>query len=137
MNLIVCIDKDNGLMFNGRRQSQDRVVREKILSLCDGAKVWMNAYSAKQFEDVTKITIAEDFLLQAKVGAYVFVEDGQLPEPSSIERVFIFHWNRKYPADVYFTLDLKTEGFRKKQTMEFVGSSHDRITMDVYERKTT
>ena len=134
MNLIVCIDKDNGLMFNGRRQSQDRIVREKILALCDGAKLWMNAYSSKQFEDSTTISVAEDFLQQATAGEYVFVEDGQLPEISLIEQVLVFHWNRRYPADIHFTLDLKAAGLKKRTKEEFAGLSHEKITLMKYER---
>ena len=38
MILIVCVDDHNGMMFNHRRQSQDRVLRADILELTDGKK---------------------------------------------------------------------------------------------------
>ena len=47
MNVLVCIDKDNGMMFFGKRQSQDIVQREKMLELIGQQKVFMTAYSAK------------------------------------------------------------------------------------------
>jgi len=49
MKIIVCVDNQNGMMFNHRRQSQDRVLRKRILELTGGKKLWMNAYSQKQF----------------------------------------------------------------------------------------
>ena len=51
MKVIVVIDDKNGLLFNHRRQSQDRIIREKILSIIQGRKLWMNAYSHRQFKD--------------------------------------------------------------------------------------
>ena len=33
MVLIVCVDDHNGMMFNHRRQSQDRILRADILNL--------------------------------------------------------------------------------------------------------
>ena len=53
MKIIVCVDNQNGMMFNHRRQSQDRVLRKRILELTGGEKLWMNAYSQKQFLQVS------------------------------------------------------------------------------------
>ena len=50
MILIVCVDDNKGMMFNHRRQSQDRVLRRHILDRVGDAKLWMNGYSAKMFE---------------------------------------------------------------------------------------
>lgn len=52
MKIIVCVDNQNGMMFNHRRQSQDRVLKKRILELTGGKKLWMNAYSQKQFLQV-------------------------------------------------------------------------------------
>ena len=38
MKIIVCVDNQNGMMFNHRRQSQDRVLRKRILELTGGKK---------------------------------------------------------------------------------------------------
>ena len=37
MKLIVCIDEKKGMMFNHRRQSQDRVLRDDIRKECQGS----------------------------------------------------------------------------------------------------
>ncbi|MCD8124484.1 MAG: ribonuclease Z, partial [Lachnospiraceae bacterium] len=51
MIVIVAVDDRGGMMFGSRRQSQDRVLRQRVLSLAEGRTVWMNAYTAKQFGD--------------------------------------------------------------------------------------
>ena len=52
MILIVAVDDRNGMTFNHRRQSQDKRLRERILSMTKNGKLWMNAYSHKQFVGV-------------------------------------------------------------------------------------
>ena len=84
MKIIVCVDNQNGMMFNHRRQSQDRVLRKRILELTGGKKLWMNAYSQKQFLQVNgnmskeqeqsgQIQADEAFLEKAGPGEYCFV----------------------------------------------------------------
>lgn len=131
MNIIVCIDKNGGMMFNGRRQSQDSILREKVMELSAGAKLWMNAYSAGQFEGFPEIQVSDNFLEDAEIGDFCFVEDGRIPS-QNIEKIYVFHWNRKYPADVFFEFDLKANGFKREKKLEFVGSSHDKILLEIY-----
>ena len=54
MILIVCVDDHNGMMFNHRRQSQDRILRADILELTGGKKLWMNAYSKNSLRRVIR-----------------------------------------------------------------------------------
>ena len=35
MTIIICLDKNNGYQFGGKRQSTDRELRKKILELAD------------------------------------------------------------------------------------------------------
>ncbi len=135
MIILAAVDESSGMMFNHRRQSQDRVLREKILCMTAGKKLWMNAYSAKQFEKDAQITVAEDFLSRAGRGEYCFVEDELLsPYLDRIETVVLFHWNRTYPGDFFFDLDLSDGSWRLEEgeTEEFAGSSHEKITKEVY-----
>ena len=50
------------------------------------------------------------------------------------EKVYIFNWDRVYPADIFFEIDLKAEGFKKKSKEDFEGNSHKKITLEVFER---
>ncbi len=143
MILIVCVDDNKGMMFNHRRQSQDRVLRRHILDLVGNARLWMNEYSAKMFEkdgseQVQKcLQVDEDFLKKAAEGEYCFVESGScsgdmFPDTTHVETVVLYKWNRVYPADQYFTMDLS--GWKLAETAEFPGSSHEKITEERYER---
>lgn len=134
MNIIVCVDKDNGMLFNGRRQSQDRVLREKIIEVCSGSRLWMNTYSSLQFLEDYDISVSENFLNEAAQGDFCFVEDAEIPSTDRIEKVVLFHWNRRYPADRYFTLNLRPNGFKRQKKEDFIGRSHPKITLEIYER---
>jgi hypothetical protein len=135
MILITSVDDSGGLMFNHRRQSQDRVLRSEILALTGGKKLWMDAYSAALFEGTDAlIQIDEDFLEKAGPGEYALLEDREAaPYKDRIEKIILYHWNRAYPGDFYFDIDV-TKGWHCTSTRDFAGSSHDKITEEVYER---
>ncbi len=135
MIVVVCVDEKNGMMFHRRRQSQDRVLRENLQKECGGKKLYMNRYSGKLFKDAVGIVVSENFLGEAKEGEFCFVEDADVGEYlQRIEAVILYRWNRRYPADVYFTLDLFNEKWILERTEEFKGSSHERITKEVYKK---
>ena len=137
MKLIFCIDEKKGMMFFGKRQSQDSVLREHVAKLVANVPLWMNHYSASQFdtESIPNLNIDDAFLQEAAQGEYCFVEDAPLaPFEKWIERIAIFRWDRTYPADRYFDLQLGSGQWHLVGTSEFAGHSHDLITMEVYER---
>ena len=134
MILLACADDAFGMMFNGRRQSQDRVLREYIRNLTAGRRLWMNAYSRGQFSEPGAYRVDEAFLEKAGEGEFCFVEDQELSDfRDRIEKVILFRWNRKYPADFYFDRSL-IAGWTLHVSAEFPGSSHERITREDYER---
>ena len=68
MIVAVCVDDRNGMLFHQRRQSQDRALREDILSRCSGP-LHMDGYSAKLFADhADRICVDEEFLSGAQAG---------------------------------------------------------------------
>lgn len=137
MHIIVCLDEKGGMLFNHRRQSQDLVVRQHILTLSEGNKLWMNSYSASQFDGAegAELTVDDDFLQKAQAGAYCFVEDAALlPYEEQIESIVVYQWNRTYPADMRFDIPLAGHGWKCIETEDFTGNSHERITMEVYKR---
>ena len=136
MILAVCVDDNMGMLFNNRRQSQDRNVRQQLLEEAGIHTLWMNAYSAKQFADASgslhsSIRIDENFLEKARPGDWCFIEN--LPaagKEAVFEKIVLFKWNRVYPADVYFDIPLK--GWKLAESEEFEGYSHETITKEVY-----
>lgn len=130
MILIVVVDDRNGMMFNHRRQSQDRILREKILELPAGRKLWVNSYTANQFKgEDSRLVIDESFFEKAEKEDFCFAEDS-LPSADMINKLILFKWNRKYPGDFFFDIDISSWKLIKKN--EFAGSSHSKITMEVY-----
>lgn len=76
MILVICIDENGGMLFNNRRQSQDKILRERLLSLVKDSKLMMNSFSKNQFtEDMPNIVVSDDFLEQATGGDFCFVEN--------------------------------------------------------------
>ena len=135
MILIAATDDTNGLTFNRRRQSQDSILREQILRLCGEKPLWVNAYTAGQFspEQAEKLVIAEDFLERAGEGDFCFLENMPAsPYTAKMEQVILFRWNRKYPADLYFDLPLTEPEWILETKEDFAGSSHEKITKEVY-----
>ena len=133
MKLIFCIDDKKGMMFFGKRQSQDSVLREWIISHTTGSNLWMSNYSAKQFKDLTGYIADDDYQIKATIGDYCFIEDkGYALE--GVSEIILCHWNRKYQADKVFDIDLKANGFKKVDSEDIKGSSHDKITIETYRK---
>jgi hypothetical protein len=132
MTLIVCLDDRNGMMFNKRRQSQDSVLRARVIKASSESKLWMSPYSAKQFEPDARIEIDENYQRHADKNDFCFVEDMPI-SLRHVDRIIIYRWNRHYPADKHFDIDLDKKGFKLISTDEFAGSSHEKITEDIYE----
>lgn len=131
MQVIITVENRNGMLFNHRRVSRDQKVSERILAYCKEKKLWMNAYSAKLFENNPQIRVSETFLEQKD--AICFVEDQDVtPYLPEIDTIILFHWNRDYPADFVFTVDLSE--WNRIHQEEFAGKSHEKITMEVYKK---
>ena len=137
MKLVVCVDDRMGVMFNKRRQSKDAKVREDILSMLEeGKKLFVSPYTAKQFlpEEQEKLQISETFLLEATKEDICFIEDSDVSElVDSIESIILYRWNRHYPSDKYFTLDLSNYDF--VSSIDFVGNSHPEMLKEEYKKK--
>lgn len=135
MHIIVCLDDRDGMLFNKRRQSQDRWVRQRVAGLSAGGVLRMNGYSARQFEPecIPHAQISHNFLTEAAPGDWCFVENEPLsPFEEQIESLVIFRWNRVYPAET--RLDVPLDRWKLTESGEFPGYSHDKITMEVYRR---
>lgn len=132
MHIIICLDDKNGIRFNGRRQSKDRLLCQRILEITKGSALWMNADSAKLFPP-ERVNVDENFLELAGDGEYCFAEtDDFLRHESFIEKVIVYRWNRVYPSDVKINMGF-LEGKRLVGTSEFKGNSHEKITEERYE----
>lgn len=133
MIAIICLDDKNGYLFNKRRQSQDRILRAKLIEMAGDSKLWMNAYSQKQFENEMSpvIEVDEEFAYKAGEGEYCFFENVSLEDYlDRTEKILVVKWNRVYPSDRKF--DISSTSFRLERSEEFQGSSHEKITIEEY-----
>ena len=64
------------MLFNHRRQSQDRVQRQRMLQRTGGAKLWVDTYTAGMFsaESREQLEIDDQCLEYAADGEFCFVE---------------------------------------------------------------
>lgn len=128
MKLIVCLDDNKGMMFNKRRQSRDRVLIANVIELYKGEKLYTNEYSGKLFPENT-IEICEN--PEMVEDGYCFAENFTVNE-EKVDEIIVYKWNRVYPADTYFNIDL--ENWNLIETVDFEGSSHEKITREIYRR---
>ncbi len=140
MILMVAVDGNNGMLFNKRRQSQDRALRDRILALTAQSRLWVNHYTEKQFAQDGQIAghlnVDDDFINEAAPGEYCFVENIPTSQYEKwVEQIILFKWNRKYPSDFFFDIDLTSGAWHLISTEDFSGCSHDKITMEVYTRE--
>lgn len=131
--VFVVVDDNMGMMFNNRRQSSDKVLRDYILRETKGSTLWMNGYTQKQFTMplVDNISVDENFLDKAQENDFCFVENLSIAEyQEKIEKIILFKWNRVYPADTYFDIPLSESGWNLISVLEFEGNSHKQITRE-------
>lgn len=136
MKIIVCLDDKNGMLFHNRRQSKDRVLIEKVLELTRDSTLWMHSYSQTLFErTLDKICVDDCFLEKAGQGEYCFVENADVaPYNASVEELIVFRWNRIYPTDLNFPIELLNDFQKRDEIFSFSGNSHDKITVEVYDK---
>ena len=134
MKIAVCIDDKNGMLFGGRRQSMDSCLRAEFLKMTEPAGIWMDAYTAGQFaENSDRICVDEDFLAKARDEDWCFVEKADLrPVAEKITQLVLYRWNRHYPSTQKFPQELFENRWTLVASRDFPGSSHERITEEVY-----
>lgn len=138
MIIIVCIDERQGMMFNHRRQSRDSVVCKDILQECRGKKLYLTPYSSHLFEETgeEEVIISENIMQEAEKDSFCFIEDTDISgKKEQIQKVVLYQWNRHYPADTYFPLELDADNWKMLERKELEGSSHRQITKEVYHRR--
>ena len=134
MTLILCVDDMLGMLFNNRRQSKDKALRQNMLELTRDSKLWMNAYSASQFDEIAdNICVHEAFLEKADPEDFCFVENADIAQYAHrVSSVILYRWNRIYPSDKQFPAELFKNRWYLENRTDFPGTSHETITREVY-----
>lgn len=138
MTLLACVDDRMGLMFNRRRQSRDKAVIGNIAEEVGEAPLYVTPYTAKLFYELYGSAVAAMRISAvpgclAQRGEFYFMENAELvPEESQIERIILYRWNRSYPFDKTFPINLDNGHWELSSVKEFCGTSHEKITKEVY-----
>ena len=102
MTLVVCLDHHGAMLFNKRRQSQDRIQREHLLKVVGNNSLWASEYTAKLFEE-GQVKIDNDLIKNAKGEDYYFVESPITEaETLKFDSLLVYKWNRTYPFDTKY-----------------------------------
>lgn len=140
MRIIVCLDDYGGMLFNFRRQSRDRVLIADIMEELGDKKLYMLEFSECLFSAYEgRYTVVDDFSDVSKLensdDCVCFVENVSVAKLlDKIDSVTVYYWNKVYPRDFVFDINLEKEGFSLKSSYEFEGYSHENIKKEVYER---
>lgn len=127
MTLYLCLDDRNGLQFNHRRQSRDSALLEDLRSRLTG-KLLIDPFSEKLIREAEI-----PYVLPPETAADCFLEDVPSEELlAQTNKIVIYRWNRLYPSDVKWEPDLAALGFVLEETTDFPGTSHEKITREVY-----
>ena len=134
MTIIVCVDDRGGMTFGGKRVSRDRAVYSDIAKMFPGKPIYMAEYSRSLFASSgAPITVSDSFLDMAGQGDICFVENRSLKKyVDKIESLIIYKWNRTYPFDTTFDIDIVNTSLRLTSAEEFSGNSHEKITKEIY-----
>lgn len=132
MTVAICVDDNNGMLFNNRRLSRDRELINDLFKLCIGKNILINNFSYALFSETNeKIFVDDNFLSIAGKNDVCFVENIDINKYfDKIDRIILYHWNRKYPSDMKLNIDLSH--YKMINREDFAGSSHDNITREEY-----
>jgi hypothetical protein len=132
MTLIVCLDQNDGILFNNRRQTLDfellKIVEKSF------SDIHISDFSQKYFSNI-RCTVSENPFLSAVDNSAVFHECGEaLPYLDKIDKIVIYRWAKVYPADTYFDICPTESGFKLSGKIKFSTEVHKDIIKEIYKR---
>ena len=142
MKVIMCLDNNNGMMFNNRRTSRDREVIKDIVYNYKNEKISISVYSKELFEDYLKdngleslednnIIVDDDYISKINDNDYCFIEEMSIIDYNiKLEQIVVYRWDRIYPADTYCQIDFDDYVLKGKE--EIKGYSHEKISKEIY-----
>ena len=128
MTIILCLDNKNGISFNNRRHSKDKILIEDVIkhdNICirENSKILFSNHQVRIINNISDLP----------ADAVYFHE---ITNPENIidlfDTIIIYRWNRHYPSDIQF--NFKTDLYKKILEEDFIGSSHDKITKEIWRR---
>ena len=117
--------EENLHVLNAKKETERR---KKLAEIEEAQKIAENLKNKE-----IKLKVKKNPLKAADEN-WCFIENLPVAEyKDEIETVVIYHWNRHYPGDFFF--DLELDSYSLESSEELVGSSHEKITKETYRRK--
>ena len=136
LTVALVLDDREGMMIFGKRQSRDRVLIADFVSSMKDTPIFISPFSKVIFEPHKEVNIVENPFRDSCEGGACFIENYHLVHYiDMIGTLIIYRWNELYPSDVRFDLDVEAAGFKLVESYDFEGSSHERITKEIYRRQ--
>ena len=134
MTFYLCLDDRNGMRFNNRRQSRDALVLEDIRSSVNQELTIEPFSETLVAQSGIPYVLAPEDWTTLPPDAHFFLETGPHNAAELADTLVVYRWNRHYPADVFWNVNYADLGYSLAEIREFPGTSHDRITKEVYKR---
>ena len=98
--------------------------------------IYISSFSKLIFEPHEEVIICENPLSECESDSACFIENIDIaPYLDIVDTLIVYHWNRLYPSDVKFNIDIEKSGFVLDSVIEYAGSSHDKITKEIYSKR--
>lgn len=138
MNLIVFVDKNNGMLFCGKRQTKDKVLLRYVLdNIVKNSRLYITEYTASLFKNIKdNVNIVNNVLTVDDSDCFCIAEC-VIPEYYDLEKfktLHVFVWDRAYPATSYLSkLIISKYELDSRETLELSGT-HRTVDHYVYTR---
>ncbi len=135
--LSLAVDSRGGMAFNHRRQAKDTELISGLVRRFGGGGIFISPYSARLFESFGGVAVCNDPVSECVGGSLCFVESPSLLHDvhDNFSKIVLYCFGIPYPADEYFTLDLRELGYRRISKEKLKTYLHDRLTCEVWVRE--
>lgn len=121
-------------MAPGAEKLFEEALKEKVKETDGGKKepgCEEKTQAAGKMEAAKMWKTDPEFLTKAGAEDFCFVEGENLTGyEGKITEIVLYRWNRDYPADLFFEVDLSK--WKLEERKEFSGYSHEKITREIY-----
>ena len=75
MNVIICLDDNNGMLFNNRRQSRDKALLSDVFGNLQGERLYITSFSEKLMAEYSDRIIICESVSKLENGKWFFCEN--------------------------------------------------------------
>ncbi|MDO4500511.1 MAG: hypothetical protein Q4B60_04480 [Erysipelotrichaceae bacterium] len=133
MKLIICLDDNNGMSFNKRRQTRDIKMREHLYKKLNGNRLLISPYSEKLYSGYENVLVSDNYLEIAQENDYILSEIDDITDIlDKCEGLIVYYWHRSYPSDFKVSIP---NSFKIINSEDFSGKSHNQISYVEYKNE--